>query len=251
MNILIIEDENKTAELLKEFIEENEHCLVVNICQSIENTVKYLTKNQSKLDLIFMDIQLADGESFEIFNQIEVTKPVVFCTAFDKYMLKAFKNNGIGYILKPFQQKDIDIAISKVALIKSSFSNIGNLVQETNPTQKSYQNSFIVRFREKMIPLAVEDIALFQLENEVVYAYEFNGKRSAIFKTINEIENAIDPKIYFRINRQMIINRKAIKNIEPFFNRKIIVNLTVLVKNKPIVSRLKVTPFKKWIENPR
>lgn len=251
MNILIVEDENETAELLKEFIEENEQCLVVNICQSIESTVKYLTKNQSKLDLIFMDILLADGESFEIFNQIEVTKPVVFCTAFNEYMLKAFENNGIGYILKPFQQKNIDKVLSKIGLIKSSFGNINTIIKETSSTQKSYQKSFIVRSREKMIPLEVEQIAFILLEDEIVYAYEFNGNRSAIFKTINEIESAIDPDSFFRINRQMVINRKAIKDIEPYFNRKVIANLIISVKKKPIVSRLKVTPFKNWIENPK
>ncbi len=251
MNILIVEDENKTAELLKEFIEENEECLVVDICQSIENTVKYLTRNQSKLDLIFMDIQLADGECFEVFDQIEVTKPVVFCTAFDEFMLKAFKSNGIDYILKPFQQKDVEAAISKMGLIKSSFNDIDKCIQETTPTKKSYQNSFIVRSREKMIPLAVENIAFIHLEHEVVYAHEFNGNRSAIFKTINEIEDAISPENFFRINRQMIINRQAIKDIEPFFNRKVIVNLTIPVTKKPIVSRLKVTSFLEWVENPK
>jgi len=249
MNILIIEDENQTAELLKEFIEENEHCLVVNVCQSIESAVKYLTKNQSKLDLIFMDIQVADGESFEIFNQIEVIKPVVFCTAFNDHMLKAFENNGIGYILKPFQQKNIDKVLSKIDLIKSSFTNINSIIQEPNLVQKSYQKSFIVRSREKMIPLSIENIAFIQLEDEIVYAYKFNGNRAAIFKTINEIENAINPDSFFRINRQMIVNRKAIKHIEPYFNRKVIVNLVISVKNKPIVSRLKVTPFKRWVEN--
>jgi len=251
MNILIVEDENQTADLLQEFIEENEQCLVVNISQSIEDTVRYLTKNQSKLDLIFMDIQLADGESFEIFNQIEVTKPVVFCTAFDTYTLKAFKSNGIDYILKPFQQKDINTAISKVELIKSSFNDINKILQHKPTIQKNYQTSFIVRSREKMIPLSVESIAFINLEHEVVNVYDSHGNKSAIFKTINEIEKVIPPEYFFRINRQMIVNRKAIKDIEPFFNRKVIVNLIFPVKKKPIVSRLKVTPFLEWVENPK
>jgi response regulator of citrate/malate metabolism len=118
MNVLIIEDENKTAQLLKEMIENHNDYLVVNICQSITSSVAYLKINQEKLDLIFMDIQLSDGESFEIFNLIEITKPVIFCTAFDDFMLKAFKNKGIDYILKPFQQKDIDVALNKLISLK-------------------------------------------------------------------------------------------------------------------------------------
>lgn len=250
MNILIIEDENKTAALLKKMIEEHDNCLVVNTCQSISNSVKYLQKNQAKLDLIFMDIQLADGESFEIFQQIEVNKPVIFCTAFNDFMLKAFKSNGIDYILKPFQQKDIDAAIHKVDIIKSSFQSIPQIFPQETPSKKTFQNSFIVRFREKMIPILVEDIAFIYLENETPHVYTFHGEQSAIFKTMDEIESAIDPNQFFRINRQMIVNRKAIKDIEPYFNRKVIVNLTIAAKDKLIVSRLKVSPFKEWIEKP-
>ena len=120
MNILVIEDESKTAYLLKEMIENNADYLVVQICQSIKSSVSYLKKNQQKLDLIFMDVQLSDGESFEIFDLIDVKKPVIFCTAFDSYLLKAFKNKGVDYILKPFQQKDVELALNKVNFIKSA-----------------------------------------------------------------------------------------------------------------------------------
>ncbi|MEA5139035.1 LytR/AlgR family response regulator transcription factor [Arcicella rigui] len=250
MNILIIEDENKTASLLKEMIEEQEHCLVVNICQSISSSVQYLTKNQEKIDLIFMDILLADGESFEIFKQITVTKPVIFCTAYDNYMLKAFKNNGIDYILKPFQQKDINAALDKIGFIKLSLSKINDLLEVRQTKPKTYQQAFIVESREKLIPVFVADIAIFILKNEHVYAIQFNGEKVSIFKPLDEIELSINPSIFFRINRQMIVNRKAIKDIEPFFNRKVIINLTVESAEKIIVSRLRVSDFKKWIENP-
>lgn len=250
MNILIIEDENKTASLLKEMIEEQELCLVVNICQSIDSSVKYLNKNQEKIDLIFMDIQLADGESFEIFKQITVTKPVIFCTAYDNYMLKAFKNNGIDYILKPFHQKDINYALTKVGFIKHSLTNINDLREVLSIKPKTYQQAFIVESREKLIPIFVLDIAIFILKNENVYALQFNGEKVSIFKPLDEIELSINPAVFFRINRQMIVNRRAIKDIEPFFNRKVIINLLFDISEKIIVSRLKVSDFKKWIENP-
>lgn len=248
MNVLVIEDENKTAQLLKEMIENHTDYLVVNICQSIANSVLYLKKNQKKLDLIFMDIQLSDGESLEIFNLIEVEKPVIFCTAFNDYLLKAFKNRGIYYILKPFLQKDVDDALSKVDFIKSAFTrNIDTKLKEIQQ-KPAFHTSFIVQLKGKMIPLAVDLIAHIFIEYDVVYALTFDNKKSPIFKSLDEIESIINSKDFFRINRQMIVNRNAIKDIVPYFNRKVIVNLTVQNKNKAIVSRLKVSPFKNWLE---
>lgn len=249
MNVLIIEDENKTATLLKEKIENLDNYLVVNICQGISDSIEYLKKHQEKLDLIFMDIQLSDGESFEIFKLIEVIKPVIFCTAFDEFLLDAFKNNGIDYILKPFQQEDINKAILKIELIKKNFNSSINFF---NSSQKAltYQKSFIVQQREKMIPLNVENIALIYIENDIVYALASNNSKSALFKTLDEVENLLNPSSYFRINRQMIVNREAITSIEPYFNRRVIVSLNVNNEKKAVVSRLKVTPFKNWLEKP-
>lgn len=250
MNVLIIEDENKTAQLLQEMIENHNDYLVVNICQSISVSVNYLEKNQKKIDLIFMDIQLSDGESFEIFNLIEVNKPVIFCTAFNRFMLKAFKNKGIDYILKPFQQKDVDNALKKVDFIKNTFgSDISTKLKEIQKPV-SFQTSFIVEQKGKMTPLSVVSIAFMFIENDIVYALTFQNEKFAIFKSLDEIENAIKPNDFFRINRQMIINRNNIKNIVPYFNRKVIINLNVCNKDKAIVSRLKVSLFKKWLEKP-
>ena len=249
MNVLVIEDENRTAQLLKGMIETHPDYLVVNMCQSITNSTSYLQKHQNKLDLIFMDIQLADGESFEIFNQIEVTKPVIFCTAFNDFLLKAFQNNGIYYILKPFQQKDINEALNKVNLLTKAYPEELNTKLD-QIKQPSFHTSFIVQQKEKMIPILVSSIAFIFIEHDVVYALTQKNEKVAIFKSLDDIEKAINPKDFFRINRQMIINRFAIKAIEPYFNRKVIVRLTVNNKDKAIVSRLKVTSFKKWLEKP-
>lgn len=250
MNVLVIEDENKTAQLLKEMIENHSDYLVVNICQSITSSVSYLKKNQEKIDLIFMDIQLSDGESFEIFNLIDVSKPVIFCTAFNDYLLKAFKNKGIDYILKPFQQKDVDAALSKVDFIKTVFTPNMNTKLKEIQQKPTFQTSFIVQQKEKMIPLSVESIAHIFIEYDVVYALTFTNEKFAIFKSLDEIESIINPKDFFRINRQMIVNRTAVKDIVPYFNRKVIVNLTVKNTDKAIVSRLKVSPFITWLEKP-
>lgn len=254
MNVLIVEDEKKTAELLAELIENQPDYLVVKMCDSIEGTLAYLKKNQEKLDLIFLDIQLADGESFEIFNEVEVSIPVIFCTAYDEYVMKAFKSNGIDYILKPFKEEDIQRALAKVEKLKSSFSK--DIPSKLESVQRLFvkemepQNSFLVRSGEKMVPIQVSDIAFVHLENEVVRIYNFKGEKNVIFKRMDEVESAVDHKQFFRINRQMLVNRDAVKEIVPYFNRKVIVELKIAISQKAIVSRMKVTPFLEWMEKP-
>jgi len=251
MNVLIIEDENKTAAMLKELIESHPDYLVVNICESIEASVSYLHKNQQKLDLVFMDIQLADGQSFDIFDQIQINIPVIFCTAYDDFMLKAFKNNGIDYILKPFKEEDIQKALAKVGQLKSNFSlnsiSISNI--KSLFAKEPFQTSFLVRYKEKMYPIAVADIAMAYLENEVVYLINFKGEKHVIFKTLEQFESAVSPHQFYRINRQTLVNRAIIKEIEPYFNRKAVVRVTIPFPDKLIVSRLKVTSFLEWVEN--
>ena len=254
MNVLIVEDEMKTAELLKGLIESNSDFIVVSIQDSIETTVAYLEKNQEKLDLMFLDVQLADGKSFEIFNHLQVSLPIVFCTAYDEYVLQAFKSNGIDYILKPFDEEDIFGALDKIKRLKDSLSkdsfknyeNIQSLLQE----KKVFQKSIIAHVGEKMIPISIDTILLFHLKNEAVSIYCSNNEKYVVFKTMDEIESILDAQRFFRINRHMIVNRKAVKEIEPFFNRKVIVKTNLLLDEKAIVSRLKVTPFIKWIEKP-
>jgi DNA-binding LytR/AlgR family response regulator len=238
VNILIIEDEPGTARLLREFITAiDEDYKILAVCDSIEGTVAFLTTTTHRVDLLFMDIQLADGNSFDIFRQVTITAPVIFCTAFDTHLLDAFKSNGIDYILKPFHEKDIEQAFNKLLQLRNSVSVPDRL-----------QSSFLVKFREKMYPVAIKDVAVVALESEVVYLYTFNKEKHALFKTIDEVEATLDPQSFFRINRQMILHRDAIYEMEPFFNRRVIVNLKVPTTVRPLVSRLKVGPFLSWVE---
>jgi two-component system, LytTR family, response regulator LytT len=250
MNILIIEDEPRTAKLLKEFIlaVDDTHT-VLGICDSVESTVQFLGTTTHRVDLLFMDIQLADGSSFDIFQKIVINVPVIFCTAYEDHLLEAFKSNGIDYILKPFHEKDIEQAFRKLDQIRSSLLLAPSLparIQQALVNRT--QSSFLVRFREKMYPVAIRDIAAIALEKEVVYIYTYNKEKYALFRPIDDIEAALDPQTFFRINRQMILNRDAILEIEPFFNRRVIVTLKVPTAERPLVSRLKVTPFLEWVE---
>lgn len=251
MKILIVEDEHKTAKLLKDLIELHNNYKVVAICDSVEATVQYLQIHQHDLDVMFMDIQLSDGQSFEVFDKINVKIPVIFCTSYDEFMLKAFQNNGIGYVLKPFNEIDIHQAILKVdelrnSFVKHSFENLN--LKELVVKEKTYQTSFLIRFREKIYPVLVSDIAFVCLEHETVYLYNFKGEKHPIFKPLDEIENAISPTQFYRINRQMIVNRKAIKEIEPYFNQKLVLQLSIQTPEQVLVSRLKVAPFLSWLE---
>lgn len=254
MKVLIVEDEQKTALLLKEFIEWHPNYSVEAICDSIESAVNYLRQHQQNLDVVFMDIELSDGQSFEIFDKISVNLPVVFCTSYDEYTLKAFKNHGIDYIVKPFSATDIRQTIAKVEALKGRFAgqSFNNAQVKEALTQKpkpTYQSSFLIRFREKIYPVLVADIAFVYLENETAYLYNFKGEKHPIFKSLDEIENLLSPEQFYRLSRQMIINRKAIKEIEPYFNQRLVVHLTVPTPEKALVPRLKVTPFLAWVEN--
>ena len=249
MNVLIVEDEAHTADLLQEIIEQDREFMVLGKLASIVEAVDYLSKYQHNLDLLFFDIQLADGQSFEIFKHVDVDVPIIFCTAYDAYMLHAFKNNGIDYLLKPFKEAEIHEALQKYKRLISNLQAKAPAPIYLNPTESpSYQKRFLTHFREKTIVKRIEETALFSVENETVYLYTFEGKRYPLFKKLEYIESVCDPSQFFRINRQMLVNLQSVVSFEPYFNRKIVLELTVKTEQPPVVSRLKVTSFKEWLE---
>ncbi|QES88094.1 LytR/AlgR family response regulator transcription factor [Rhizosphaericola mali] len=249
MNVLIIEDEQPTAALLKEIVETELDFLVVKILDSIVDAVSYLARHQQNMDVIFMDIQLTDGYSFEIFKNVDIYVPVIFCTAYDDFTLKAIQNNGIDYILKPFEDAAIIHSLHKYKKMVDGIRSKNALQFQLPQTGKTqYQQSFLVQQREKSVVIPNDQIAHFSLEMETVYLYTFKSERFPVYKNMDYIESAIDPKLYFRINRQMIVHRNNVLSIEPFFNRKVFLHLHIQSNEKPIVSRLKVTAFKDWVE---
>ena len=250
MNVLIVEDEPHTASLLQEIIEQDDDFIVTEKLESVAETVQYLSKYQKNLDLLFFDIQLADGQSFEVFKHVDVVAPIVFCTAYDEYTLQAIKNNGIDYVLKPFKEEEIHEALQKYKRLIANLQekNVAPVYFQTDKT-KPYQQSFLTQYREKSIVKRVEDVALFNIEQETVYLYTLTGEKFPLFKKLEYIESVCDPGQFFRINRQMLVNREAITSFEPYFNRKIILQLRIKPADIAIVSRLKVTSFKVWLES--
>lgn len=252
MKILIIEDEPHNAQILSEIIVQvKPNVIFLEILESIEQAVKYLSNQNNTPDLIFSDIQLADGLSFEIFSKIKIKCPIIFCTAYDQYTLQAFKTNGIAYILKPVKEEDIETAFMKYDTLKESLKSdteIINLLKQTFRPKEGYKTSILIHYKENFIPIAVNKIAFFLIENEILYIHTFDNQRYPVFKMMSEIDSSVDPSLFFRINRQVLINKNAIKEIQPYFNRKVIIKTDVRIKEQLIVSRLKVTEFLSWIE---
>jgi len=253
MNILIIEDEPQTANVLKDLIiRQNPSFHVSAILESIEDSVKYLSLAKNHPDIIFMDIQLADGLSFDIFPRVQISCPVVFCTAYDHYALRAFKSNGVEYLLKPVKEADIRAAFTKLESLKNAFQAGGEIINTLKNMlleRKKYKNAFLLRNRESLIPVETSNIALFVLEKEILNAWCFDNQKYTLFSPLDEFEKDVDPSQFYRISRQALINRKAIKKIEPYFNRKLTVNTQFKLDERLVVSRLKVADFLQWIES--
>lgn len=249
MNVLLVEDENYTAQMLQEVIENDKDFIVLKTLDSIVDTVAYLAKYSQNIDLIFLDIHLSDGHSFEIFRHIDISIPIIFCTAYDEYALQAIKNNGIDYIMKPFEDQEILASLQKFKQLASRFKKQLNFeVPDEISKVSAYQGSFLAQQKDKTIVVFAENIAMIAIEQEVVYLYTFDRKRYPVFKNMEYIESVSDPRIFFRINRQMLINRNAVITIQPYFNRKVVLELKVTSEEKAIVSRLKVSLFKEWLE---
>ncbi|WP_347839948.1 LytTR family DNA-binding domain-containing protein [uncultured Draconibacterium sp.] len=252
MNILIIEDEPHTAQILSEIIVQvRPDSIILDTLESIEQSVKYLSNDKNLPDLIFSDIQLADGLSFEIFSKVQLKCPIIFCTAFDQYTLQAFKTNGIEYVLKPVKEEDVELAFTKYETLKESLKpdiEIVTLLKNTFQKKENNKSSILVHVKESFIPIEVSKIAFFIVDTEILYIHTFDNKRYPVFKSMSEIEASIDHSLFFRINRQVLLNKKTIKEVRPYFNRKVIIKTDLKIEEQLIVSRLKVTEFMNWIE---
>lgn len=255
LTVLIIEDEIKTARELKKNIEQSiEEVTVLEIVASIKSAVRWLKENNHP-DIIFSDIQLADGLSFEIFKQVEVQSPIIFCTAYDEYAIEAFKTSGIDYLLKPVDEIKLQQSIQKYQSLKKTLAskeemtNYGNIQSFVNAVAENhYKKTVLVHYQEKIIPLTTEQIAYIHYELGNVYIMTFDKKRYFINQTLDEYENLLHPDQFFRANRQFIVNRSAIQSLENYFSRRMLLRLQLPVSQEIIVSKTKSPLLIKWIE---
>jgi two-component system, LytTR family, response regulator LytT len=249
MKIAIIEDEKPTArDLAKTITAIEPDAEIVKLLHSVEEAIEYLSSNS--VDLIFSDIQLGDGLSFKVFEEIENHAPIIFCTAFNEYALEAFKSASIDYLLKPFSKATVAKALEKYQKLKSTFAkpshDFSHLLKEIERNITKKGSSIVIRQGDKIIPLDSANVALFFVENENTYAYTFDQKKLLVNEKMEQLEASFSP-IFFRANRQFLINRKAVKDAAQSFNRKIVVNLQVPFKEPIEIGKLKTTEFMEWL----
>lgn len=252
MKALIIEDEKAAVRnliaLLRDVAPEIE---VVGETDSITDTIAWLRENKMP-DLLFMDIHLADGSSFEIFNHVQIGCPVIFTTAYDEYALRAFKVNSIDYLLKPISGVDIRQALDKLEQLagkeKEEVEGVDYLkVLQALRRQERYKTHFLIPVKgDKLLPVTVDSILFFYIEEGILYASLQNGNRHVFSQTLDELGEMLDPKHFFRVNRQFLVSRKAIQDIDLWFNGRLAINLVVPTADKILVSRARVTEFKDW-----
>ena len=254
MNILIIEDEKHTAkDLSRTILEAAPDAYIVDIISSVEEGREYL-RQHSNIDLIFSDIQLGDGLSFEIFESLKTEIPVIFCTAHDEYALKAFKTFSIDYILKPFSKEAVARALNKFSKLlpnkkKENSQDYGKMLEQLKQYFKTASGpSIILHQGERIIPIDGEKIALFFIDHENVYACTFEQKKILTHYKLDMLEKKFFPR-FFRANRQFLINRKAVKEVSQHFHRKLQIHLTIPFLETILVGKEKVTSFLEWLSN--
>ncbi|SFN01487.1 two component transcriptional regulator, LytTR family [Chryseobacterium oleae] len=252
MNIIIIEDEFRAAKSLQNLILDlKPESKILGVYDSIEASVEALSKD-IKPDLIFMDIQLSDGLSFEIFKAVDITCPIIFCTAFDQYMLDAFKSKGVDYVLKPFSRDDISEALKKVDELRKFFQkndlpDIESLLQKiSQPTGKS---TFLVFKNQKYTTIPTESVAYFYIHNEITHLVTFDKEQFQLSQPLGQVAEQVSGKQFFRINRQYLVSFKAIKEMEHYFQRKILVKLVIETPEKLLINKEKTHGFFTWLED--
>lgn len=251
MNYIIIEDERLSAERLSGLISRlfPEFVLVKSL-DSVKSAVKWLSNNDHPA-LGFFDIQLADGLSFEIFEQVQPQFPVIFTTAFNEYAIRAFKVNSIDYLLKPIDEQELKASILK---FKAGFSKPIGIENEAiaktlQILSNSYKSRFLIKVGEHLRMINVDEIAAFISMEKSTYLRTLNGRDYGVDFTLDQLEGLIDPKLFFRINRKYLINIKSIQDIIAYSNSRLKVKLTITTDEDVIVSRERVGEFKEWLES--
>lgn len=253
MTILLIEDETLAADRLKNMLVEIDPTLeFVGQLKSVEASIQWLQDNPHP-DLIFSDIRLLDGLCFEIFESVKVDTPIVFTTAYDQYAMKAFEVNSIDYLLKPVDMVKLKAALEKASrrIVKHDTQSVVNyteLLKLLQQPQQQYKSRFMVRLGQKIVAIPVEKIAYFFSESKLTYVVTQDQKKYPIDQTLDELNTVLDPRVFFRINRQFIITFQSIAEIHPYFKGRIKLNLSPAAAEEVIISSERTPDFKKWID---
>jgi two-component system, LytTR family, response regulator len=253
MNVAIVEDEAPAAEKLERYLKRyDESIQIITKQESVKGSVEWFKENLDQVDLIFMDIQLNDGLSFSIFEEVDITKPIIFTTAYDEYALKAFEVNSIAYLLKPITLPDITSAMEKLKLLQKDpgegpMSDFKEMLLAIN-TQKNYKTRFMVKIGGHIRSVTTSQILFFYAEGRNAYITTDQGRRLIIDYKLEELETMLDPQKFFRVNRTYIINIDSITDVLVYSNSRLKIISEIESEKEIIVSREKVTAFKQWFD---
>ena len=248
MKAIIVEDEMLAARNLQSILSKLGTVQVVAVLDSITETEEWFSYNPQP-DLMFLDIHLADGSAFEIFDRTEIQCPVIFTTAYDEYALRAFKVNSIDYLLKPIDSLAVERALKKLQgiTVTDNMQDVVNKLMASFRTTSTFKTHFLVPAKgDKLIPVQAIDIAFFYIDNGLVKAVTFDEKSFRFEHTLDELAEMLDPHVFFRANRQFIISRKAIKDIDLWFNNRLSINLKITAPEKILISKARIAEFKNW-----
>lgn len=251
MKVLIIEDEKLAAQRLAKMLEEStEKIEIQGILHTVETSVEYL-KSAPEPDLIFLDIQLGDGKSFDIFKKVQVSSKIIFTTAFDEYALKAFKYNSIDYLLKPLKKKDLEAALAKyfsqTPQRSDAATDMIKILQSIRREGKSFKNRFLVKKGSRLFSIGSEDVSFIYTKDRINHLKTLAGDDYIIDENLEELETGLDPERFYRANRQFIINYSAVKQVMVWFDGKLKLVINPAPHEDVIISRLKAGEFKKWL----
>ena len=248
MNALIIEDEKAAVRNLQALLAEVSPDIEIQaVLDSITETIEWFGTHAAP-DVMFLDIHLADGSAFEIFEHVDIRCPVIFTTAYDEYALKAFKVNSIDYLLKPIGADDLSKALGKLKHLQSSGSvaDYSTLIRSLRK-EENYKTHFLIPVKgDKLLPVSAGSVLFFHIDEGLVKAVLADGKSYIFPQTLDELSDCLNPVQFFRVNRQYLISRKSVIDIDLWFNGRLSVNLKVPVAEKILVSKARVSEFKEW-----
>lgn len=251
MNVIIIEDEKPSARYLKRMLEK-ENVNVRQMLHSVGEALEWFQNNPHP-DLIFLDIQLSDGLSFEIFDVVQIKSAIIFTTAFDEYALQAFKLNSIDYLLKPIDQDDLHIAVNKYKTFQPTAQNVQFDFEDikkllVNPVAQEYKKRFTTKIGQHIKMIPVDEIECFYSENKGTYAHTTEGRDYLLETTLEQLESELSPEFFFRISRKFYVNINSIKDIISYTNSRLQLKMNSYKEQEVIVARERVKDFKLWLE---
>lgn len=249
--VIIVEDETAAAVNLRSMLASiDSNVEVLAVLESVEEAVEFFFSDV-EADVVFMDIHLADGESFRIFQSVDINIPIIFTTAYDEYALQAFKVNSIDYILKPYKEEDLRRALDKLERL-----TVGERTTQKDSREKMVREvhgdnmqTMLLRYKDKLIPVTADEVAFFYTSEERVTVTTLKGDCYPVDKTLESLSQQLSPEKFFRANRQFIVSRRAVKDIAVWFGSRLALNLTIETPERIIISKARVPEFKSWLQS--